>query len=155
MSRGITSSREAKRPQAATCGEPVPPGEFLEPNIGTDKSLITQSHLLGCDSSFLCHTPCPARQGESPPGKAQSPLSAVEGAGADQLAWRHRRLRRQLCDSKPPGHLTCKLHLFALQGDDSTRHAHSTALTPIGGRAQPPAWVMAVNQGLGTAAALA
>lgn len=116
MSQGITSRGEAKRLQAATCGEPVPPGEFLKPNKGTDKSLITWCCLLAHDSSALCHTPCPA-------GKAQSPPSAVKGAGADDTeGW------EVIHDSKTPGHLTCRLPQVTLKGDDSTLHAHSTAL---------------------------
>lgn len=47
--------------------ELAPPGEFLKPNIGTDKSLITRCRLLAYDSSALCHTPCPARGGSPVP----------------------------------------------------------------------------------------
>lgn len=125
MSRGVASRGKAKRRQAATCREPVPPGEFLKPNIGTDKPLITCCSLLAHDSSALCHTPCPARKGKSPLGKAQSLPSAMKGAGADRLLPRHQRLRGQPW-LKTTGHLTCWLSQVALKGDDSTLHAHST-----------------------------
>lgn len=57
---GVTSLREGgKQRQAATCGGVRATREFLKPNIGTDKSLITWCCLLAHDPSALCHSHFP------------------------------------------------------------------------------------------------